>query len=218
MRKLMPVKALALVLFIACSLTLLLVLVEVDGRDSAKESIEGAMVPAPEPPLPPDTATAETESTATGQVTAAIRPQSGPNNQANRLETDRRRANSTSPLIDSRYETEPIDPVWAPQMAARFQEIVPALDMHLLDVRPPECRTTVCRMTVTHDDNVTALDDNGRAEIFVPEGKKFRDAMRLVIESSNGRLMESGVISRAPRLSGERWESTFYVSGPRLAE
>jgi hypothetical protein len=129
-----------------------------------------------------------------------------------------RAALGSDPFVDPRYETEPIDPEWAPQMTKTIQDLLDTMELEHLQQTPSiECRTSACRVILVFDETFASMDRQSREDIFIPLGRRFSEGIDPVVASSGGRLNARGSILAAPQPRDVGpWRAVFYVQGPRL--
>jgi hypothetical protein len=121
------------------------------------------------------------------------------------------------PMHDPRFESEPIDEVWAPLMEASLRSVVVSIPSGLgAEIREVQCRTTICRVIVRHDLAARSIaNDPERSAQY----KSYVDQFRLVADP---------LWRESPRLNGfgSAFEITdsgdlltvFYVRGPPLVQ
>lgn len=114
------------------------------------------------------------------------------------------------------FASEPIDPHWSAITAAVLESVVASsggvyAEMHA------ECRTTVCRIAITHNEGQEALQ-NGSSSTNT---RKFSPALRPVVSQNSPRLDTIGVGTTPenwPNNLGGRLVTRIYLTGPAYRE
>ena len=89
------------------------------------------------------------------------------------------------------FETEPVDPDWAPRMAATLDSVIRSLGGPIRDVKV-ECRSIHCRAEILHYSSLFELDEAGRNDVLKSLLDNFSEEMRPSVESSLGVDWTSG--------------------------
>lgn len=98
------------------------------------------------------------------------------------------------------FASEPVDPDWAPRMAATLDSVVRSLSATAREVKV-ECGSSRCRAIVLHYPSLFALDEAARNDVLVALMDDFGDAMRPDVVASLGLddALAIGLVELSPR-------------------
>lgn len=117
------------------------------------------------------------------------------------------------PMRDGRFESEPIDPQWAPEMQAALRNVVAEIAGDMMEVEQVQCRTSVCRAVLGHTSAYLSMDDEQRRVWFRQASQRFSDAVSPLVEGSDGRLNSIGIAGTTSRNPDQPSSTIFYVHG-----
>jgi hypothetical protein len=87
--------------------------------------------------------------------------------------------------VGGRFEAEPVDPDWAPRMAATLDNVVRSLGGAAREVKV-ECGSSRCRAIILHYPSLFALDEDARNDVLLALMDDFGDAMGPSVVASLG--------------------------------
>ncbi len=115
----------------------------------------------------------------------------------------------SSPLSDSRWDTEPRDPQWAGPMESVIYSVSSTIDQHAI----VECRTTVCRATITYDDDVKLMEPEVRRPRIQNDIRLLSESFGSLISSPGSRLNTLSVSSLGSTVPDGPFQIVFSLSG-----
>jgi hypothetical protein len=118
---------------------------------------------------------------------------------------------SANPMRDDRFQTEPVDPAWAPGMEAAIYSVVSAVTSNIMEITEVECRTTICRAIADHRYAVGDQDPEALRSATESAMRLFAESFRPLVASPNGRLNS---ISISGEWSESGQKTIFSLSGP----
>jgi len=111
----------------------------------------------------------------------------------------------------TRFDTEPVDPDWAPGMVAALHSVVSAINSDVMEVTEIECRTSICRAVVSQRDPFQPADEAaGRAQ-FERARSLLEESFRPILSEPNSRLKGLTV---AVRPSAQGLTTVISLVGP----